>query len=1332
MVEVKRKFLTREQRRQKEREAQQIKRQAVTQQQNQNIQLSQQQIQNQREIEKLRDEFVAMTLKLQSNDRISNKKNKLRDYRNVIKAYNYIIEDIKKGNIISIKDAQRYASDYTKGKRRLREDKENENIIKNLDKANITSINYETGVIKANGKEIKIGKDKVKDLNLSVLKKVNQKSKNQTIKFITNPEVFLNSQSDKYLNANSLERKNIQQNLIKDYGKDTLSKVLEVANLKRDSKKFSLQDIKKIGEKLENRTSRITVSEAPLFKLQVNTLLKEQNKSTIKGDFKPLPLTASINEYSKELKRLNKFNEDIKKKITEVKKIDLEQFKSGTFENIENKLLTKQTVTSKEKQLYLAQISKSNKELTTKQLNLGKKIVSSPVNYGKSLVIRAQTGEKNPLFNDTKSFVTGVKKGAIDPLVDLVKGTGRLSLKTVNSAFNYGKRLSSEAQKGNFVLDDDIKKIFNTIDKGAKTIDKKAVKIRDFVKKNPKESALLAGIAVGSGLIIAGNLGKKTTKDLYKIYQDNPPEFLGQVVGLTLGQGLITKTAIKGVKDVSILKQKYAKEINELKRYFKEGQFQKKLDKIFKKKINKESQEIALKQLYIESLKARGVNLKQKEWDILDIKVLKKSLTKFKGQEKISKIGFLESKLNQLKQKLNYKKLQREAKKELYIIAIEQKYNIYKILPESKNQLRKLNNRQLERLLRAKNQSVLKKIFEKIKTKLKITKIIKIPKEKRLKKKKEKKVKVIKVKLPKISSKKRKLALIIKQTKGFDLSDNLLEFLSIKDLKLLAKEDNISKLRIKINTLKNKIKKEYNLTRKQINRLFKIKKVKIAKSEIKEALGQKIRAIGLKLSNKEIQNKSIKSLNKLFQKQKEKIDLRKQAKKLNIKISPERFKKSSPKQLKDYIEKQKDIRIDNKVIELDKLIIQGKQVKVIKIPIELEKEALRKALKAHGIGLSKETIKKKSLSSLKKLLEKSKEKKPENKKLKKIKIQKSELKQAKKNKKIQTQKTKKAKKRTEKRLTKQIEDLIEKNKKEVIKIQIKRNIVRSLKKSKKAQLQIQQILLKETKVIEDKVPELEFKVKQKSQLKQKLKQVQIMKNNSIQLNLNKNLINRLKLLEIFLIKSIILLDLSKQTPKGVLIPLTKKEAISLKVPLKKFGFEVIEKTKIDTNIKQIQKPLIAIKNKTLLKSLSKPKVKQKIKQKLIQKTTKNKKIKIPKLTFESKLPKGTRLKYDIKFKERGKVKTRQLGLPLNAAIKKGFGAVDNTTQASAQLVIVGITKSKDIASKDVQRLKSKFTIRKGKDKTVLLFVEKNKNRIDTQGEKKGLKLSKVLKNKKKK
>ena len=128
-----------------------------------------------------------------------------------------------------------------------------------------------------------------------------------------------------------------------------------------------------------------------------------------------------------------------------------------------------------------------------------------------------------------------------------------------------------------------------------------------------------------------------------------------------------------------------------------------------------------------------------------------------------------------------------------------------------------------------------------------------------------------------------------------------------------------------------------------------------------------------------------------------------------------------------------------------------------------------------------------------------------------------------------------------------------------------------------------------------------------------------------------------------------------------------------------------------------------------------------------------------KLNFDTKLPKGQRLAFGVKFRERKNpnkprskqnpvvTKSRNLKLPLNRAIARAFGGVDTSTQRSAELFISGTTTKKDISKPAVT---GKFRIRK--TKTALKFVEKTKNLIDTKGEKRGLALSRALAPKKRK
>jgi len=1068
MVEVKRKFLTREQRRRKEREAQQIKKRRIETIQSKEV------LQNRREIEKLRDDFIKRREEIKRNDRITNKKKRLRDAGNVIKAYQQVIEEINKGKLISKQEAKRFANEVVKGKRRLRE-------------ARVEAV-------------------KLKKASKVIPK---QKLKSQTITVITNPEVFLNSQSDKYLKAKGSERKKIQQNLIKSYGKDTLSKVIEVANLKRDSKKFTIQDIQKIGAKLQKRTSRVTVSEVPIFKLQVNTLLKEQKKSTIKGNFKPLPLTASLPKYTKELKRLNKFNEDIKKKITEVKKIDLKQFKPGTFENIENKLLTKQTVTPKEKQVYLAQISKSNKNLTTKQLNLGKKIVLSPVNYGRSLVIRNQAGEKNPLFNDTKSFVIGVKKGAVDPLVDLVKGTGKLSIKTVNSAFNYGKRLSSEAQKGKFILDDDIIKLVKTTTKGAKTTADKINKLQKFVRKYPLQSALIAGT-------IAGATISTVSKKSISLYKSNPPEFLGQAVGILFGQVAVIKTIGLTVRTLSKLNPAYVKEVN--------GVFKLKNKKLWtsvkdflkgkKKQIPKEYAKNPDLILKSQTVKSGSRSLAEQ--------------TAFAGKE----VTAVNAAAVQITSWINRKQL------------------IRKPIPGEKN-----------------FPAIIKKALAQFDSTGKLPKKTFAMVNKWLQKNVAPNITLLErslyldptagLRVSRLGINKEKTASLLDIFRGnFRLKGDKPQVLIFEN----AKVANFPK---QLKDIEKKLKANKKLTTAETNRLI-AWQVKTGSGKFKP-IGSTIYAGG---------------------------------KELEVTLAPGEFIK--------------------RIKRVGFTYIKGKKVDFVTAEVyKPSKDLLDKVNKANKGKLTD-----KEILALEKELSKKLGRKMR----------------------VETPKTRASRVRS----TTQ-KPVLRVSGKTFRIIETARRTLRASKRTTKA-------------------PPRTTKAPPRT------------------------------------------LRASKRTTKAPPRTLRASKRTT-KAPSRT--------TKAPPRTLRASKRTTKAPPRTL---------------RAPSRTTKapSKTTKAPKLKFDSKLPKGTRLKYDIKFKERGNVKTRKLGLPLNAAIKRGFGAVDRTTQASAQLIIVGTTKAKDIASKDVQRLKSKFTIRKGKDKTVLRFVEKNKNRIDTQGEKKGLKLSKVLKKKKKK
>jgi len=97
---------------------------------------------------------------------------------------------------------------------------------------------------------------------------------------------------------------------------------------------------------------------------------------------------------------------------------------------------------------------------------------------------------------------------------------------------------------------------------------------------------------------------------------------------------------------------------------------------------------------------------------------------------------------------------------------------------------------------------------------------------------------------------------------------------------------------------------------------------------------------------------------------------------------------------------------------------------------------------------------------------------------------------------------------------------------------------------------------------------------------------------------------------------------------------------------------------------------------------------------------------------------------DARVRIKGKTRLLRLGLPVNKAFNKISGAIDRTTSRSFDLIVVGYRKAKDVKTRNANKFRPKRSSRRSK---VLRYVEKSKFAIDTLGEKKGLKLSKLLK-----
>lgn len=119
-------------------------------------------------------------------------------------------------------------------------------------------------------------------------------------------------------------------------------------------------------------------------------------------------------------------------------------------------------------------------------------------------------------------------------------------------------------------------------------------------------------------------------------------------------------------------------------------------------------------------------------------------------------------------------------------------------------------------------------------------------------------------------------------------------------------------------------------------------------------------------------------------------------------------------------------------------------------------------------------------------------------------------------------------------------------------------------------------------------------------------------------------------------------------------------------------------------------------------------------------------IKVPKikLSFRKKLKRGENYLVNGRVRVKGKNRVIPLNTTLNRGFKRMIDLVDNSTARSFDIILIGITKSKDVKA---PASLIKFRRRIGKNPQILKFVEKARFSIDTTGEKKGLKVSKLLK-----
>jgi len=484
-----------------------------------------------------------------------------------------------------------------------------------------------------------------------------------------------------------------------------------------------------------------------------------------------------------------------------------------------NKVVTGQSMTPKEMTKFNNIKLVEGKKLTKAQWQNFKKftLVVPSFDYGKNIVIRKQNGEKTPLYNDIKEVGREFKAATYDTGKDIGAFLGTASRKGLISAYNYGKRIQGEALKGNFVLDDDIKKLGNSIIKGAKTATQATQKISTFVKNNPTQSALIVGAIASSigtsllnkfqkdpvetlisALLLKGVIIKKVSLkpaiNLTKNKINKAVSLFNKKIKKTpkgVEKNLLITSLVESTKFNPALKQIYKntlnkKSVKELKNILQNVNKQIIIQKqVSKKKITKKLTKTQLeKNLLARAIsEARGFK-DAKQTEALRKSLLKLSLKKLKTKSKTIKV--VKPKPSKIKVT---KKLTKTQQKKKLLVSVIAKTRVDTKLPKKEQLL------QIEQLKNALSKKTIKEL-----NKLLPKPTIKVVKPK-----------PSKIKITKLQSRKNLLARTISETRGFKdakqteaLRKSLLK-LSLK--KLESKLAKVSKKKIKtIDISKVKIK----------------------------------------------------------------------------------------------------------------------------------------------------------------------------------------------------------------------------------------------------------------------------------------------------------------------------------------------------------------------------------------------------------------------------------------------------------------------------------------------------------------------------------------------
>lgn len=790
------------------------------------------------------------------------------------------------------------------------------------------------------GVKLKLGKQKVETL----------KPKTQTVKVITNPKVFFESQGKKYLNANASQRKKIINDLNRDYGSNVSAAVAESATFQAEVKDLDKADFSKVFDKLidkqGNIKKNIIVDKPTLDKAYKVTINQESQRFNLPK----INLNKNVNEFNKRSIQIKELKTQAKRKQQE----DIFKSRSNLIKGFKlkdstrQKLITGQNLNANEKREFYSQAGKNFIKFTNQKANkfLYETLLKNPFEYGRSLSARAQAGG-NPLKEDFQKVKRNVsKRDANKILIGGLKETGDiinffLGVKgiTINSKgetfdgiiasgvrplIQYGIDITKAYQQGTSKnkLKQDLKGLVKT----SKFVGEKTVDVGKFILDKPVGAAVVVGYGINQGIIS----GKSS-------FLKNTDENIGRTL-VALFPGLLIKGVTTTAKVSKAAAQKSIQLTNNAIEQSKPILAQ--LNKNFiqvKNKIKKQESETQklIKELKKTSKKDNAYKRLKDKIDTLvaDLKT-QKSVNKFQKQQQQEikqTIKKFKKQLKQARRKKDFQKITDLRKEKLnYLDSVKQsiKFNTIRLTKKVKKKITKKTK--IKKPQTGKKIGLVEKGFILIKDIQKELAKRKIIKQNNIDVKRK-----IKNTQKEIKQKQEQLKKLNKGTPKYKQILKEIEFRLFQ----IKQQRQINKT---LKQISGDEKKEFNKTLKQLTKIGKsLKGKKIIPKNINDLLNKLID----KLQNLISDIKTNRNLKKFIKEQKKKEqtkrkeiakeikELAKGEKKLQKKVEKKQ-KAADKKSLKEFNSKKNKLNNNNKQVQIQ--LKKKEQTKQVKKPLTIK------------------------------------------------------------------------------------------------------------------------------------------------------------------------------------------------------------------------------------------------------------------------------------------------------------------------------------------------------------------------------------------------------------